>query len=116
MTDEVNDAITIARRATAGAGLPFARQANSQSVIDARRYFDLAKHLFLRVPGAAALCARVFHQLASALAGGTRRLHSKDAARLHHLPSAAAVTARFWARARLGAGAFAFGAKFVTVE
>src|SRR5439155_12226904 len=70
----------------------------------------------LHVAATAAVGTRIGDDGAGALTGGTRRLHAKDAGRLHNLAVTTAVAARGPLRAGLAAGALTGRASFIFGE
>ena len=82
--------VQIARRCAVLAGFAFTRQADAVASIDAGRNFHRQRFGFLNPAVAVALVARIFDDLAAAMAVWTRLLHGEEA--LTHLHLALTVT------------------------
>src|SRR6478752_2549150 len=116
MRQNGDEAVAVAGRTAAGAGLAFARDPHAHFVVDAGRDLNVSRYLLEHLPGAAAGRARVLNHRALAVALGARRLDSHDAGRLNHPALPAAIAAHFAPAALGSAGALTRDALFVALE
>src|SRR3954453_15352266 len=105
MRAERQEYVEVARRPTAQAGLALAGDADAGAILDAGRNIDRQSAFARGAAGAGTGRARIFDDLAAALAAGARELEREESLGMAETARAAAMRADFRLGAGLGAGA-----------